>query len=197
MWRSNLISKVEVKQKYLAAREAESKNVKLTFSNQPSVNNDLESFCSNLRNPQMSIKRKEIVHSFLTQELTEEELFLVNNHDEDYAKTLSFFHNHSNQMSKDQALENLKNAGSPDSKFVKSFCQRQTFLLYNGSVLERIKQFKIAITVIIVLAIVIFIIAWVLAMSEPFQTPLIFFTWPNDPEDCSLTCWGSNCNYHC
>lgn len=182
MWRSNLISKEEVKEKYRASREAESKNVQLTFSNQPSVNNDLESFCSNLRNPKMSLKKKEVVHSFLTQELTEEELFLVNNHNEDYAKTFSIFYNHAKQMSKAQALENLKNAGDPDSKFVKSFCQRQTFFLYNGAVLERIKQFKIVITAIIVLVIVTVIITLLpftpaILINSPC---LIFFRWPQD-----------------
>lgn len=179
MWRSNLISKEEAKQKYLAEREAESRNVGLTFPNRSSVNNDLESFCENLRNANISLKREEVVQSFLTQELTADELLLVKNHNEDYAKTLSMYYIYEQQKSKDQVLEDLEKSGSPDSKFLKSFCQRQTFLLQSESILVRVKQIKIAIIAFIVIVLVTLIITLVpLAPCIRFS-PLIFFRWPN------------------
>ena len=162
MWRSNLVSKEEVKQKYLAAADAEFRNEKLTYWNRPSVNNDLEFFLSNLRNPDIYLKRKEVVHSFLTQELTADELQLVNNHNEDYAKTLCMYCNFTKQMSKDQALENFKKTGEPDSKFVKSFCQRQTYHLHGESILARIKHFKkITFFTIVFLLLYVFIVIFI------------------------------------
>ena len=142
MWRSNLISKEEVKQKYIAAHEAELRDEKLTFSSRPSVNNDLEAFCSNIRNPEKRLKKKEVVYSFLTQELTEEELKLVTNNNVDYAKTYSMYNTYEERMNKFQAPEGFKKSDDPDRKFLKSLCQRQTFLLHDGSFLARTKHLK-------------------------------------------------------
>ena len=163
MWRSNLISKEEVKKKYIAAREAELRDEKLTFSSRPSVNNDLEAFCSNIRNPERRLKKKEVVDSFLTQELTEEELKLVANSNVDYAKTSSMYYTYAERMNTLQAPEGFQKSDDPDRKFLKCFCQRQTVLLHDGSFLARTKHLKF-----IIAAIIVFVILFVFGFFAAF-----------------------------
>jgi len=138
--RMNLQTKEEVKQEYRDAHEAEFKKDRGALIWR-SLNEDLEYFYISLRNPE-SKPKAEVSYSFLTQKLTEEELRLHDERNQDYLNTFSSYnqlwmegYENSNQLIIEAAerfnndIEQMKTSNDPESKFSHSFSGRWTFAL--------------------------------------------------------------------
>ena len=138
--RDYLTTKEKVKQKYRDAHEAELKKDQGALIWR-SLNEDLEYFYTRLQNPE-SKPKAEVSYSFLTQKLTEEELRLVDEMNQDYLNTFSRYNQFwmkgredSNKLIKKAAqnfkedIEQIKKSSDPESKFSRGFCGRWTFAL--------------------------------------------------------------------
>ena len=127
--RRNLLSKEEVKQIYLDANKS---TPRVTIWKLPlrSVNDDLESFYSNIRNPDTK-SQMEQVEIFMTEKLTDEEQHLVDKRNAAYAESI-FRYTYDNSgstglMRLDE--DKMKKSSDSDSLFVYSFGLRCTFSL--------------------------------------------------------------------
>jgi len=116
MHRRNLITKEKSK----LATEGKLKNEQFWKHCEGSINDDLESFFKNLLN-QREIKEED-VDSFFLPKLTEKELKLVEEKDEEHMKTYIYKHN------ADVNPEEMKMSDSKD-KYVHCQCSRKTFHL--------------------------------------------------------------------
>ena len=117
MWRDNLITKEKVKKAY-----------KGELKNEPewtggSINDDLERFLINLQN-QKEVKY-ESAATFFTPKLSNDELKLVEQRDEEYFKTYEYGFIGRNP---DVNLEEMKKSDSK-SKYVHGRCVRKTMHL--------------------------------------------------------------------
>ena len=88
-----------------------------------SINNDLERFLINLRN--QKVVKEKIVWSFFTPKLTNEELKLVQEGNEEHLKTYEF---HDIGLNPDVDVEEMKKSDSK-SKYVHGWCRRRTIPL--------------------------------------------------------------------
>ena len=141
--RAVLKSKEAVRNKYLAANDADFGNEKYVSSRglyapsifksinpNQSINDDLESFYTNLQNQERKIKKEETGH-FLTQKITPEEQDLIDKRDENYKKSFERYLKvmpHGLKWFEDD-IEEFKKSSDPDSKYVYSFSKRFTFPL--------------------------------------------------------------------
>ena len=125
MWRCNLVTKETVQQAYDGKLKDE-----IDWKDRESVHDDLEKFFSNLENHESV--GEEWVNSFFTPKLTEEELKLVEERNEQH---LSTYEDHFQGINPDLNLEEMKKSDSA-SKYVHGCCIRQTFYL----TLELIKE---------------------------------------------------------
>ena len=119
MWRQELVTKEKVKQAY----EGKLKNEKGWRIYETSIHDDLESFFTDLQN-QKEIKN-ETVLSFFTPKLTEKELKLVEQRNQQH---LSSYSKHYDGFNPDVDAEEMKKSDS-SSKFVHGRCYRWTTLL--------------------------------------------------------------------
>ena len=121
MWRRNLITKEKAKD----ASEGKLKNENSAWRyEEVSINDDLEMFLANLLNSK-EIKEEE-VHSFFTPQLTEEELKLVENKNEDHLNTYLYHCSYGKNPDVDPV--EMKKSDS-ESKYVHGGCWRRTFPL--------------------------------------------------------------------
>ena len=117
MWRCNLVTKETVKKAYKGTM----KNHENWEYYEGSINDDLETFFINLQD-QKSIK-SEMVLSFFTPELTEEEMKLIEERNEEHLRSYLF---HSEfQKNPDVDVDEMKRSNSK-SKFVHWRCYRKT-----------------------------------------------------------------------
>ena len=119
MWRQELVTKEKVKQAY----EGKLKNEKGWKIYETSIHDDLEIFFTDLQN-QKQIKN-ETVLSFFTPKLTEKELKLVQEKNEQHLVTYS---KHFIGRNPDVDAEEMKKSDS-SSKYVHGRCWRRTTLL--------------------------------------------------------------------
>ena len=119
MVRRNLVTKETVKKAY----QGKLKNVETWNYYNGSIHDDLDKFFSNLQD-RKKIKN-EVVGSFFTPKLTEEELKLVEQRNEQH---LSTYLEHLYGRNPDVNAEEMKKSDSP-SKFVHGRCLRWTTLL--------------------------------------------------------------------
>ena len=124
--RQYLTTKEEVKQEYRETHEAELKKDKKALIWR-SFNEDLEYFYDSLQNPESKPKAEDS-YSFLATKLTEEELRLVDEKNQDY---LSKFvdHRYWPQIF-NNVFDKIKTSSDPESKFSYSFCDRWTSVLH-------------------------------------------------------------------
>ena len=117
MWRKNLITKEK-------ANDASDGKLKNKGWGEVSINDDLEMFLTNVLNSK-EIKQEE-VWSFFIPELTEEELKLVENQNEDHLNSYSehYFYG----VNPDVDPKEMKKSDST-SKYVHGYCIRRTFPL--------------------------------------------------------------------
>ena len=119
MWRHKLVTKETVKKAY----QGKLKNAEDWEIYQGSINNDLETFFTNLQNRQ-KIKNEKIA-SFFTPKLTEEELTLVQKRNEQHLCTYGY---HAYGGNPDVDPEEMKKSDSR-SKYVHGICYRRTIPL--------------------------------------------------------------------
>ena len=119
MYRRNLITKEKAKD----ASEGKLKNDEDWEDEEVSINDDLEMFLTNLLNSK-EIK-EEVVRSFFTPKLTEEELKLVEAKNKDHLNSYSV---HYRGRNADVDPEEMKKSDSK-SKYVHGRCWRRTFPL--------------------------------------------------------------------
>ena len=136
MYRWNLVTKEKVKK----AAEGKLKNDEDWKHYKGSINDDLERFFINLQNHKEV--KKESVASFFTPKLTNEELKLVQEGNEEHFKT--YFFNYLNGKNPDVDDEEMKKSDSK-SKYVHGRCGRLTIPLNlettaNEDELEDIKE---------------------------------------------------------
>ena len=118
MWRRHLVTKETVKKAY----QGKLKNDLDWKQYKGSIHDDLETFFNNLQDRKKII---EVVLSFFTPKLTEEELKLVEKRNEQHLSTYIDYFDGNNP---DVDVEEMKKSDSP-SKFVKAACWRETTLL--------------------------------------------------------------------
>ena len=130
--RYRLTTKEKVKQKYRDAHEAELKGDKQAPILR-SLNDDLEYFYDSLQNPERKPKVEECA-GFLTKKLTEEELRLVDQKNQDFLNTFSFYTQLDGRSNDgylfNNDIEQIKKSSDPESKFSYSSCHRWTFALH-------------------------------------------------------------------
>ena len=102
-----------------------------------SVNDDLDNFFIKLENNEL---KEEWVNSFFTPKLTEEELKLVEERNEQH---LSTYENHFHGINPDLTLEEMKKSDSA-SKYVHGCCIRKTVYLTLESIQKRPSNEKIS-----------------------------------------------------
>ena len=158
--RSNIVSKESMKKKYITANETSEADLEMLSrftthythiirTPRRSVNDDLESLYSNLRNQERKLRFESVV-SFMTQMLTEHEKDLIEKRNNDYLETIfEYFENTSaleiqcirkifsrdarwkdgitGLMRLDEDIEKIKKSSVSDSKFLYSLCCRNTF----------------------------------------------------------------------
>ena len=122
MWRGNLVTKEKVKEAY----EQKLKNHVDWAGQNESIHDDLESFLFNIQNYQPI--KEEDVKSYFTPKLTDEELVLVENKNEEYLQSF-FMHGSKKDWSADVSVEEMKKSDSKD-KFVHGYCLRRTFSIH-------------------------------------------------------------------
>ena len=117
MWRRKLVTKETVKKAYKGTMKTE----KIWNEYEGSINDDLETFFINLQD-QKSLK-KEVVPSFFTPKLTEEDMKLVEERNEEHLRsyTLHFI----DKQNPDVDVDEMEKSNSR-SKFVHVFCYRMT-----------------------------------------------------------------------
>ena len=120
MERLNLITKEKVKKAY----KGELKNESFWKDYEGSINDDLERFLINLQN-QEEVKY-EVVRSFFTPKLTNEELKLVQDRNEEHLKT--YWYHSFNDVNPD-VDEVEMNESDSKSKYVHGTCHRETIPL--------------------------------------------------------------------
>ena len=125
MWRSNLVTKETVQQAYYGKLEDQ-----IFWEKGTSINDDLDNFFIKLENNEIE---EECVNSFFTPKLTEEELKLVEEKDEQH---LSTYADHFHGINPDVDLEEMKKSDSA-SKYVHGPCLRDTFYLTLESIQNR------------------------------------------------------------
>ena len=119
MLRLNLITKEKAKKAY----KGELKNDPIWGNYEGSINDDLERFLINLQN-QEEVKY-EVVRSFFTPKLTNEELKLVQDRNEEHFKTYRY-----NLIGRNPDVGEVEmNESDSKSKFVHGACYRQTIPL--------------------------------------------------------------------
>ena len=126
--RWDLRTKEEVKQKYLDVREAQLKKDKgENVYVERLLSDDLESFYTSLQNPERPPKAG---HSyiFLMQKLTEEDVTLVENRNNEYLSTFVIDYNRDNEYKK--TMEKFKESSDPESMFSYSYGRRSTSALH-------------------------------------------------------------------
>ena len=123
MWRRNLVTKETVKQAYDGKLKDE-----IDWKDEESVHDDLENFSIYLKNNEL--EEEWVSCSFFTPKLTEEELKLVEERNEQH---LSTYEDHFHGINPDVNLEEMKKSDSV-SKYVHGCCIRQTFNLNLESV---------------------------------------------------------------
>ena len=111
------------KEKAKKGQNGEMRNDEGRVYNAGSINDDLERFLSNLQN-QKEVK-DEIVESFFTPKLTDEEMKLVQ---EGNKKHLSSYVDSFNSKNPDVGFEEMERSNS-NSKYVHGYCWRRTFPL--------------------------------------------------------------------
>ena len=119
MWRRDLVTKETVKK----AVEGKMKNDEYWIKEEESINDDLESFLINLQN-QKEVKQ-ESVRRFFTPKLTNEELILVQERNEEHLRTYWIHYDGNNP---DVDVEEMKKSDS-NSKYVHGRCLRSTIAL--------------------------------------------------------------------
>jgi len=119
MWRYNLVTKEKVKKAY----KGELKNDEDWENEEGSINDDLERFFINLQN-QKEVKHED-VWSFFTPKLTNEELKLVQEGNEEHLKS---YVDHFYGKNPDVDVEEMKKSDSK-SKYIHGFCRRITIPL--------------------------------------------------------------------
>ena len=125
-WRNCLMTKEKVQKAY----EGKLKNDKNWNFYEGSINDDLERFWINLQN-ETEVKN-EYVKSFFTPKLTDEELKLVLEENEEHFKTYYF------KDDADVDAEEMKKSSST-SKYVHGTCLRHTFVLKMKQTKPKIK----------------------------------------------------------
>ena len=125
MWRRNLVTKETVQQAYDGKLKDE-----IGWKDGESVHDDLEKFLTNLENNEIE---DEWVNSFFTPKLTEEELKLVEERNEQHLVTYA---DHFHGKNPDVKLKEIKKSNSA-SKYVHGHCIRQTFYLTLESIQKR------------------------------------------------------------
>ena len=126
--RQCLTTKEEVKQKYRDAHKAELKKNKKARIRR-SLNDDLEYFYASLQNPESKPKAEDS-DSFLTQKLTEEELRLVDEKNQDYMHKYHSYSQLPGCWNFYYDIEEMKKSSDPESKFSYSTCERWTSALH-------------------------------------------------------------------
>ena len=156
--RSNIVSKESMKKKYITANETSEADLEMLSrfnrldslhiiysTPRRSVNDDLESLYSNLRNQERKLGFESVV-SFMTQMLTEHEKDLIEKRNNDYLKTIFEYSENTSVlgiqifsrdarwkdgitglMRLDEDIEKIKKSSVSDSKFLYSLCCRNTF----------------------------------------------------------------------
>ena len=126
--RWNLKTKEEVKQDYLDVREAQLKkdNGERMYVERL-LSHDLESFYTCLQNPERPPKA-EYSNIFLMQKLTEEDVTLVENRNNEYLNTFWFDYNPDSEYKK--TMEEFKESSDPESIFSYSDGGRSTSALH-------------------------------------------------------------------
>ena len=119
MWRNELVTKETVKQAY----EGKLKNDVLWRTYEGSINDDLETFFTDLQN-QKEIKNEKVL-SFFMPKLSDKELKLVQEKNKQHLRTYSKFCNGRNP---DVKAEEMKKSDSK-SKYVHGTCVRRTIRL--------------------------------------------------------------------
>lgn len=122
MWRGNLVTKETVKNAY----DGKLKD-NIFWGDGKSINDDLDNFFIKLEKNEIE---EEWVNSFFTPKLTEEELKLVEERNEQHLNT---YEDHFHGINPDVNLEEMKKSDSA-SKYVHGPCIRQTFYLTLESV---------------------------------------------------------------
>ena len=138
--RHSLMSKEEVKERYILADQENAKFLRNENVPRPriSVNDALESYYIDLHNSNRKLT-EEIAVSFLTQKLTAKELKLLDRREKMFMKTFMDY-------SEDFAIrdikyglikfnydmEQIKKSKDSHSKFVRSDCFRQTYILQSN-----------------------------------------------------------------
>ena len=117
--RWNLITKEKAK----SASKGKLKNEKSWKNEELSVNDDFETILTNLQNAEEI--EEEVVHSFLTPKLTNEELKLVERENQEHLNTYFY---HCAGRNPDVSAEEMKKTDSK-SKYVHVGCGRVTFHL--------------------------------------------------------------------
>ena len=125
MWRHNLVTKETVKQAY----DGKLKD-KIGWNGEESIHDDLDKFFIDIQDDAIE---EEWVNSFFTPKLTEEELQLVEEKNEEHLSTYS---DHFHGENPDIDLEEMKLSDSA-SKYVHGMCIRQTFYLTLESIQKR------------------------------------------------------------
>ena len=118
MWRLNLVTKEKVKKAY----KGKLKNDFDWEDYEGSINDDLEAFFINLRNQKEGEKE---LYSFFTSKLTNEELKLVQEGNEEHLNT---YLDYLNDKNPDVDVEEMKKSDSK-SKYVHGRCWRRTIPL--------------------------------------------------------------------
>ena len=129
MWRGNLVTKEKVKKAY----NKKLKNDAEWSGQNDSFQDDLESFLFNIQN-HYPIEEAEI-KSFFTPKLTEEELKLVENKNEEYM--MSFYDYKA--LNPDVSVDEMKKSDSKD-KFLHGYCLRRTFSIHDFNLVAILLQ---------------------------------------------------------
>ena len=124
MWRYNLVTKEKVKKAY----KGELKNDEDWKDYEGSINDDLERFLINLQNPKEV--KKELVNSFFTPKLTNEELKFVQERNQEHLRTYAVHYIDIDYIDRnpDVDVEEMKKSDSK-SKYVHGICVRFTIAL--------------------------------------------------------------------
>ena len=133
MARRNLVTKETVKK----AAEGKLKNVKLWKHYEGSINDDLEKLLINLQNQKEM--REEVVYSFFTPKLKNEELKRVEERNEEHLKTYTDYMVYG--LNPDVDVEEMKKSDSK-SKYVHGGCFRRTIPLTLQTIETQDKQDK-------------------------------------------------------
>ena len=118
-WRNDLKTKEAVKQIHLAAPKNQRHRI---------LSEDLESFYTSLQNPERQ-PNEESAYIFLTEKLTEKELTLLENRDDDFLNAFPYYRSgHMHALFKND-MEEIEESSDPGSIFSRNYGHRDTIPL--------------------------------------------------------------------